>query len=87
MRERREDEPRSLSSLDCSFVVTRAGATSSSSTTKDDAEISSFETSKSSVLSVANGPADNANTPNQPANHTYNGNTSGRGLVERSRGG
>ncbi|KAF8655687.1 hypothetical protein HU200_061008 [Digitaria exilis] len=68
-----------LPSLDCSFPLA-AGAPSSSpqAPAGDDAEVSTSDTSKSYVLSLANAPADNAAT--HQANHAgYNGNAAGGG--------
>ncbi|RLN30697.1 transcription factor PCF8 [Panicum miliaceum] len=67
-----------LPSLDCSFALP-AGAASSPPAAGDDAEVSTSETSKSSVLSLANGPTDNAATAAHQANHAYNGNAGGGG--------
>ncbi|CAD6269330.1 unnamed protein product [Miscanthus lutarioriparius] len=64
-----------LPSLDCSFALPTAAASPPSA--GDDAEVSTSDTSKSSVLSLANAPADNA-APQQ-ASHAYNGNASGGG--------
>jgi hypothetical protein len=69
-----------LPSLDCSFALTGAGAASSPpAAAGDDAEVSTSETSKSSVLSLANAPADNADASAHQANHAYNGNATGGG--------
>ncbi|RLM66579.1 transcription factor PCF8 [Panicum miliaceum] len=57
-----------LPSLDCSFALP-AGAASSPPAAGDDAEVSTSETSKSSVLSLANAPADNATTAAHQVNH------------------
>ncbi|OEL38550.1 Transcription factor PCF8 [Dichanthelium oligosanthes] len=65
-----------LPSLDCSFALP-VGAASSPPAAGDDAEVSTSETSKSSVLSLSNAPADNAATAAHQANHAYNGNASG----------
>ncbi|CAL5092269.1 unnamed protein product [Urochloa decumbens] len=64
-----------LPSLDCSFALPAGGggggAASSPPAAGDDAEVSTSDTtSKSSVLSLANAPADN---------HAYNGNGGGGG--------
>ncbi|TKW29635.1 hypothetical protein SEVIR_3G409000v4 [Setaria viridis] len=68
-----------LPSLDCSFALPAAGAASSPPAAGDDAEVSTSETSKSSVLSLANAPADNASASAHQANHAYNGNAGGSG--------
>ncbi|CAL4897716.1 unnamed protein product [Urochloa decumbens] len=65
-----------LPSLDCSFAL--PAAASSPPAAGDDAEVSTSDTtSKSSVLSLANAPADNAAASAHQANHTYNGNAGG----------
>lgn len=55
-----------LPSLDCSFALPAA-----SPPADDAAEVSTSETSKGSVLSLANGPSDNGNAAHQA--HPYNG--------------
>jgi len=67
-----------LPSLDCSFALP-VGASSSPPAAGDDAEVSTSETSKSSVLSLANGPTDNAATAAHQVNHAYNGGNTGNG--------
>ncbi|KAJ1266425.1 hypothetical protein BS78_08G150100 [Paspalum vaginatum] len=64
-----------LPSLDCSFALPAAAA-SSPPDAADDAEVSTSDTSKSSVLSLANAPPDNAA---QQASHAYNGNAAAAG--------
>ncbi|CAN6329909.1 unnamed protein product [Urochloa humidicola] len=61
-----------LPSLDCSFALPATAA-------GDDAEVSTSDTtSKSSVLSLANAPADNSAAASaHQANHGYNGNAGG----------
>ncbi|CAN6335077.1 unnamed protein product [Urochloa humidicola] len=73
-----------LPSLDCSFALPAAaggggGGASSPPAAGDDAEVSTSDTtSKSSVLSLANAPADNSAAASaHQANHAYNGNNAG----------
>ncbi|XP_062203370.1 transcription factor PCF8-like [Phragmites australis] len=68
-----------LPSLDCSFAL--PAVSSPTPAAGDEAEVSTSETSKSSVLSLANAPGDNvtaAATAAHQANH-YNGNAGGGG--------
>ncbi|PWZ13060.1 Transcription factor PCF8 [Zea mays] len=70
-----------LPSLDCSFVFPHAAA-SPPGGAADDAELSTSETSKSSVLSLANAPVDNTAATaahSQQANHAYNNNAAAGG--------
>lgn len=62
-----------LPSLDCSFALPAAASPPAAA---DDAEVSTSETSKGSVLSLANGPSDNNGSAAHQANNAYNGNTS-----------
>jgi hypothetical protein len=66
-----------LPSLDCSFALPTAAGAASPPGAADDAEVSTSDTSKSSVLSLANASADNAAA--QQASHAYNGNAAGGG--------
>jgi hypothetical protein len=66
-----------LPSLDCSFALPTAAGATSPPGAADDAEVSTSDTSKSSVLSLANAPPDN--TAAQQASHAYNGNAAAAG--------
>ncbi|CAD6266875.1 unnamed protein product [Miscanthus lutarioriparius] len=66
-----------LPSLDCSFALPTAAGAASPPGAGDDAEVSTSDTSKSSLLSLANAPADNAAAAAQQASHAYSGNAGG----------